>query len=38
MQDIGWIDLVLDRDRRRNIVNAVMKPRVGYIKYGEFLC
>jgi len=38
MQDIDWIDLVQDRDRRRAVVNAVMKLRADYIKYGEFFC
>ena len=38
MQDIDWINLAQDRDRRRAVVKAVMNLRVGYIKYGEFLC
>jgi hypothetical protein len=32
-----WIDVVQDRDRWRDVVNAVMDHRVGSIKYGEFL-
>jgi len=32
MQDIDWIDLAQDRDRRRAVVNAVMKLQAGYIK------
>jgi len=33
---IDWIDLAQDRDRWRELMNAVMNLRV-CIKYGEFL-
>ena len=36
MGGMDWIDLAQDKDRWRNVVNAVTKS-LGFIKCGEFL-